>query len=86
MFHIDRSFRAQGRYVGAANVCMQRGERLSENGFVRRAGHRCTKLPFHGAELNAPRCGTGNRIHSEEMAIVALAACYLPTREAGSIR
>jgi hypothetical protein len=27
MFHIDRAFRAEGRKVGAADVCMQRSER-----------------------------------------------------------
>jgi hypothetical protein len=37
MFHIDRTFCAQRRQVGAANVCMERTERLSENGFIRGA-------------------------------------------------
>ena len=53
MFHIDRAFRAQGRQVGAADVCMQRSERLSENGFIRRAAPRCGKRQPHGAQLTA---------------------------------
>ncbi len=60
MFHIDRAFRAQGRQVGAADVCMQRSERLSENGFIRRAAPRGRTRQAHGAELTATRRRTRN--------------------------
>jgi hypothetical protein len=33
----------QRRQVRAADVCMQRSERLAENGLIRRAAHRRTK-------------------------------------------
>jgi hypothetical protein len=61
MFHIDRAFRTQGRQVGTADVGMQRRERLSENGFMRRAAFRSRRRQPHGAELTAVRSGTRKR-------------------------
>jgi hypothetical protein len=37
MLHIDHAFRAQGRQVSAADVCVQRVERLSKDGYIGRA-------------------------------------------------
>jgi aspartate/methionine/tyrosine aminotransferase len=54
MLHIDRTFRVQGRHVGAADGGRQCGERLPENGFIRRADPR-HDLPLHRAELTATR-------------------------------
>ena len=54
MFHIDGAFRAQGRQVGAANVCMERSERLSENGFIRSAAPPSVAVGEIGSQISEP--------------------------------
>ena len=68
MFYIERAFRAQGRQVGAADVCVQRRERLSENSFIRRATRRGRNRQPHDAELTATRRGTGNGLRAVDPA------------------
>ena len=58
MFHIDRAFRAERRQVSAADVCMERSERLSENGFVRRAALAAGMA--NSTVQSLPQCGEGS--------------------------